>query len=109
MPTVERFDVPDEITMTPEPDNTSIGSDILPVGGGFLPTLTIAMGIATCLWGALGIVLEGNQATGSVNAMFGAGACFIVSGLLMQTGNFALPAIAGVLGILLGVSSRTIL
>jgi hypothetical protein len=71
--------------------------------------LTVAMGVSACLWGFLGMVLEGNQAPPAASAMIGAGICFIAAGALMQTRSVALPVIAAVTGILLGVASRTMI
>lgn len=80
--------------------------DVSPLPGGVLAIMTIAMGIAACLWGLIGQVLEGYQTAASV-AMCGAGACFILSGLLMRTRSILFPLLAAVLGILLGIASRT--
>lgn len=81
--------------------------DVSPLPGGVLAVLTIGMGIVACLWALIGHVLEGDQFPNRVLAMFGAGACFIASGLLMRTRSILFPLIAAILGILLGIASRT--
>lgn len=82
--------------------------DVSPLPGGVLAVMTIAMGIAACLWAFIGYVLEGDQFPNRILAMFGAGGCFILSGLLMRTGGILFPAIAAVVGVLLGIASRTL-
>ena len=81
--------------------------DVSPLPGGILAVLTVAFGIAACLWGVLGLVLQGDVAPNSGAAMIGAGACFITGGLLMRTRSLILPLIAVAAGILFGVLSRT--
>jgi hypothetical protein len=81
--------------------------DVSPLPGGILAVLTVAFGIAACLWGVLGLVLQGDVTPNSGLAMIGAGSCFIVGGLLMHTRSLVFPLIAIATGILFGIASRT--
>ena len=107
MRTFQGFPAPDRDMANVEPQVPPADSEVGPVTNSLVMMLTIGLGIATCIWGMLGLVLQGDVTPNSGAAMIGAGICFIVGGLLMRTGSLMLPLIAVVAGILLGIASRT--
>lgn len=107
MRTEDGFPAPDRDMANVEPEVPPAESDVSPLTSSVFPLLTIAMGVAACLWGAFGLVVEGNPAPISAIAMLGAGVCFIVSGILMmRSSGLLFPIIAAACGILLGIVSN---
>lgn len=107
MHTPQAFPTPERNFEPIESDDPPLElDDVSPFPGGILAVLTIALGVAACLWGVLGLVLQGDVVPNSGFAMIGTGLCFIAAGVLMRTRSLVLPLIAVAAGILLGIASR---
>lgn len=110
MRTNEGFPAPERDMANVEPYLPPAETDAAEVTGVAFPMLTIAMGLAACLWGAIGLVVEGNPPPTSALVMLGAGVCFTASGVLMlRTPSLLPPVIAAACGIALGAVSQSML